>query len=641
MCGIAGILNTRPASMGEAIHRMTEALAHRGPDDHGYVSLDPGRSREVLPSRTPPDLPTKVWLGHRRLSIIDLTASRQPLANEDGTAWVVFNGEIYNYKALRTNLSGKGHRFRTDGDTEVLVHLWEDYGEEMLDHLVGMFSFALYDTRRDILFAARDRFGQKPLFYWHNKNRFAFASELQSLWTLEDFPGREVDAVAACQYFRYGFIPSPRTIFSGVRALPPGHYLTLNRHSLVLKEYWRPVVRGTMENDGPESVQRQLDEATRDRLQSDVPLGAFLSGGIDSSLIVASMRRHAGTSVETFTVSMGNSFQDESDIARLTANHLRTHHHELQVTPDVVDTSRKLAGHFGQPFADYSSIPTYYISRATRKHVTVALSGDGGDELFGGYRRYPHYRWSVLAGKIPFEIRKGLVSLFWKGYSPADWGGDLMGDFLLSAAKLPEKGENHSSSFHDFWQHRCFQPDLLSILQHADRLEVARFSRFYEEAVSGHPLERWLEVDQRLYLPEDILTKVDIASMAVSLECRCPLLDHRLAESVNQLPIHAKIQGRRTKILLRRLASRQVPTVVSTLPKTGFVIPLATWLRNGLKEWSYDILFQGPCSWEDYLKPKAVQTLWNEHQSGCHDHSKRLWTVIAWVLWTNAVKQSS
>lgn len=640
MCGIAGILNAKPAPMGKAVHRMTEALAHRGPDDRGYVCLNPGRSREGLPSRTPEDRPAKVWLGHRRLSIIDLAASRQPLANEDATVWVVFNGEIYNYRPLRAQLSKKGHRFRTEGDTEVLVHLWEEHGEGMLDFLLGMFSFVIYDTRRDILFCARDRFGQKPLFYWNPKDTFAFASELQSLWTLKDFPREEVDAVAACQYFRYGFIPSPRTIFSGVNALPPGHYLTLSGNSLRIKEYWRPVVCGNARGHHLEAIENGLDAATRDRLQSDVPLGAFLSGGIDSSLVVASMTKHANAPVETFTVSMDDSCRDESGIARLTANHLQTRHHQLGVTPDVVDTSCKLAGHFGQPFADYSSIPTYYVSRETRKHVTVALSGDGGDELFGGYQRYRHYRWSLLAGMIPFEIRTHLASLLWSQPWFPGYRTGLVGDFLLSAGELPSNGENHAYAFHDFWQSRCFQPDLTFTLRQTDHFEMARFSRFYEEAVSKHPLEKWLEVDQRFYLPEDILTKVDITSMAVSLECRCPFLDHRLAELANHLPIHAKLQGKRTKILLRQLASRKVPPVVSTLPKSGFVIPLATWLREGLKDWSYSILFQGPSTWENYLKPETVQALWKDHQSGRHDHSKRLWTVIAWGLWTNAVKQS-
>ena len=639
MCGIAGIFNIDQANMGPVIQKMTEALRHRGPDDCGYVTLNPGEARHGPVSQKPDAQPGQVWFGHRRVSIIDLKGSRQPLRNEDGTVWVVYNGEIYNYTELRKDLSQRGHTLREAGDTEVLVHLWEEYGDEMLRFLRGMFAFAIYDSKKNVIFLARDRFGQKPLYYWQNKKLFAFASELQSLRHIDGFPDGDLDEVSISRYFRYGYVPGPRTIYKNVWSLRPGHSLSIREGNHTIKEYWRPQVNGWEEECTQDELQELLDEATKIRLRSDVPLGAFLSGGIDSALVVASMKHQMEIPVETFTITSGEAWFDESEPARITSNHLNTHHHEFQVNPDLVDISQRLAGHFGQPFADYSCVPTYYVSRETRKYVTVALSGDGGDELFAGYDRYANYLWSRLTGRIPGWLRGYMARITWKYKSLAKLPVGSVGDFLLSAGDVEIKGENHSVSFHNFWRKQCFQPDFRGHMANIKYDEIARFRHLYNEAVSDDPLERWLEVDQRMYLADDILVKVDISSMAVSLECRSPFLDYVLAEAVNRIPVRKKLRRRRTKIPLRTLATRRLPESIWNLPKKGFSLPLALWIRNDLKEWAYEMLFNNQTSWEGILRPESVHLLWNEHQLKMNDHSMRLWMIIAWVLWIKAFQQ--
>jgi len=639
MCGIVGIVGTDKSCMGHAIKRMTDALWHRGPDDWGYAALNPGAALHESASEIPGTIPSKVWLGHRRLSIIDLKGSKQPLRNEDGTVWVIFNGEIYNYPELRADLSKRGHLLKEAGDTEVLVHLWEEYGAEMLHHLTGMFAFAIYDTRSDTLFIARDRFGQKPLYYWQNEHFLAFASELQSLWELDGFPGKELDNVSVCRYFRYGYVPGPCTIYKEVKSLQPGHSLSIYGRTWKIEQYWRPQVDGRDNGCTLDQLEELLDDATRIRLRSDVPLGAFLSGGIDSALVVASMTRQTQTSVETFTITSNEAGYDESKYARMTSNHLGTNHHEFQVKPDLVEISKKLARHFGQPFADYSCVPTYYVSRETRKYVTVALSGDGGDELFAGYQRYANYRWSRLAGRIPLQLRRFIAATIWKCGNIGSFQSGSVGDFLLSAGDVEVKGENHSASYHHFWRKQCFQPKLSRRIIEAENHDITQFKHLYNEASSDDPLEKWLEVDQRMYLADDILVKVDISSMAVSLECRSPFLDHQLADAANRIPASEKLRFRRSKIPLRNLATKRLPTDIRELPKKGFSLPLAIWFRKDLKDWAYETLFSNQSSWEAFLRPEQIRLLWREHQSCHNDHSMRLWIIISWVLWWDALQQ--
>ena len=636
MCGITGIVACESCDLGKTLVRMTDALKHRGPDGYGYVSLQSGASFDEPALYNVPQNPEKVFFGHRRLNIIDLEGSRQPLGNEDGSVWVTFNGEIYNYKELRECLSKKGHHIREAGDTEVLVHLWEEYGEEMPEHLTGMFAFGIYDTRKDILFLARDRFGQKPLYYWHNSKSFSFASELQALWEMENFPFNEFDRVSVTQYFRYGYIPNPRTIYSGVYCLPPGHTLTLKNGNVSLKRYYKPSVNGIKGQCNLEELEDELDRSVSLRMISDVPLGAFLSGGIDSSLIVASMSKQSEVPVKTFTISTGNNWFDESETARTVAEYIGTEHHEFLVKPDFVAVAQKLARHYGQPFADYSCVPTYYISRETRKKVTVALSGDGGDELFAGYNRYANYFYTKMAGAIPFSLRIPMAlfarKFTIKNHHFAGW----VSNYILSAGLLPLKGENHSGLYHNYLRKQVFTDDFIKDLSDLEYQEIEAFSRLFAIAESENPLERWLEVDQRIYLPDDILTKVDIASMAVSLECRAPFPDHHFTELANRISIQKKISRGQTKLPLRRLAQKRIPVGISNLPKKGFNLPLSLWLRSSLKDWAYENLFKNQ-SWSSYLKHSAVENLWNEHQTGKIDHSMRLWMIIAWNLWSESI----
>jgi asparagine synthase (glutamine-hydrolysing) len=637
MCGIAGIAFSEAASAGACIERMTGVLHHRGPDGTGFIALSPGALQPPVPLDQPPASLAKVFLGHRRLSIIDVEGSKQPLANEDGSVWVSFNGEIYNYIELRQELRSRGHSLREAGDTEVLVHLWEEYGENCVDHLVGMFAFAIYDTRQDILFLARDRFGQKPLFYWRTDDRLAFASELQALWELEDFPAEEIDDIAAAQYFRYGYVPGPRTIYAGVNSLPAGHTATWRDGNLNLRSYWRPRVRGTGALD-LEELEHYVDQSVKIRLRSDVPLGAFLSGGIDSSLIVASMARQTSQPVQTFTISLGDSRLDESQAAEATAAALGTRHRRFQVEPDLVSVAEKLAGHYGQPFADFSSVPTYYVSRETRRHVTVALTGDGGDELFAGYLRYSNFRWTRLLSILPMPVRAAMAGLAKQVCVHSRRLADVpLDDFIVSAGKMSEKGDNITNLFHRGHRKNIFTERLMHAAHEEHEEEVARFGQLFSAASSEIPLERWLEVDQQLYLCDDILAKVDIASMAVSLECRAPLLDHRLAEAVNRIPLKEKIAGNATKIPLRALAKRQLPGHLLNLPKRGFTLPLAAWLRHDLRDWASAVIFDNTANWAPFLREDRVEKMWNEHQGGHIDHAQRLWTIIAWNLSFRAI----
>ncbi len=632
MCGIAGIQTDTPRKLGRSVAAMTNALTHRGPDDWGYLAAHPGKKSERMRTREVPEDAGTVFLGHRRLSIIDVGGSFQPLCNEDGSVWTVFNGEIYNYRELAADLVKKGHILRDKGDTEVLAHLWEDFAEGMVEKLVGMFAFAIYDSSKDQLFLARDRFGQKPLYYFEKAGIFAFASELQAFWRLEEFDHGAINLVAMANYFRYGYVPSPRTINNDATSLLPGTTLLRLNGVNRLSRYWKPSVKGTPGPVSLEDVQSYLDASVKLQLRSDVPLGSFLSGGIDSSLITASMARQLSGKVRTFTISTGKNWCDESAVARRTAHFLDTEHHEVKVEPDFVEVSRKLAVHYGQPYADHSSILTYYVSRTTREFVKVALTGDGGDELFGGYGGYTNSGLYAVMSRIPFWMK------LFAARSLKCIPGNLrrlqnLSDSVLAASSPPGKGENIACFFHTYWRRLGFSADFTAALEASHQDELDAFTSYYREAASADDTERWLETDQRMYLADDILVKVDIASMAVSLECRAPFLDHRLAEHANVLPIQAKLKNGTTKYLLRQLAAQSLPKEIAGLPKKGFSMPLGQWLRKDLKDWAHSLIFDDTSAWTAYLKEQTVRKMWAEHQSGRVDHQSRLWLIAALSLW--------
>jgi asparagine synthase (glutamine-hydrolysing) len=632
MCGITGIICSEIQSYSDAIMKMTDSLTHRGPDDFGYIVAADNIC--AFHSKYPDaSLQGRVFLGHRRLSIIDVAGTRQPLANENKNVWIVFNGEIYNYKELRQLLEGKGHTLKEAGDTEVLVHLWEEYGVDMLKYLRGMFAFALFDSNKNTIFIARDRFGQKPLYYWLPRNPndsriLVFASELQALKTFDNFPFSDFSTNAMASYFRYGYIPNPETIFNNVYSLTPGHYmlLTLDDTTPIPVEYWHPVVCGTEQRVNYDELQSIIDESVKLRLQTDVPLGAFLSGGIDSALITASAVKQLDTSFNTYTIATGNSWCDESKEAKLTANYLNTSHHEFTVKPNFMEIASKLAGHYGQPFADFSSIVTYFVCRETRKHITVALSGDGGDELFAGYNSYLNMAKYDVLGRIPRAFRPGLAFTADKFLKKKKKN---VFDAILAAGPLPIKGENISGLFHNYWRQQCFTPEFKAVDDELSTASKERFSSYFRNAASSNPIECWMEADQRMYLCDDILTKVDIASMSVSLECRAPFLDHKLAEFINNISMNLKIYNNESKYLLRKLAHSQIPEKIVNLPKKGFSMPLDIWLKTDLKDWAYSVIFDNSNCYQKFLNHKSVELLWKQHQCGRMDHSARLWQIIA------------
>ncbi len=630
MCGITGAVWSEPRLQLDApiLERMMEVLRHRGPDDHGQYQAE-YRVRE--PYAAMPG----VALGFRRLSIIDLASGNQPIANEDGTVWVVFNGEIYNYQALRHRLEGAGHRFATQGDAETIVHLYEDEGLDAFAHLNGMFAIAVWDEPNRRLVLARDRLGQKPLVYRHEPGRLAFASELKSLLQI---PGvsRSIDVAALDAYLTYQYVPHPRTIFNEIRKLPPGHLLTYCDDQVTCQPYWNPDFRSTFHGtqaEGVEQLRDLLADSVKLRLQSDVPLGAFLSGGVDSSLIVALMQQHATDPVKTFSIGFPVKEYDESKYARQVAEHLGTEHHEFEVTPDAVDILPQLVWHFDEPFADSSAIPTWYVSQKTREHVTVCLSGDGGDELFAGY---PRYKAVALAQRIDRLGFRGLFGHPW-------W------------QKLPAPGRQKSRRRQ--WKRFCEALGNSPLRRYVDWISIYNETRraalyadsFLESLPEEDPVSfidtSWRRFNHRdpltvvtlgdlvTYLPCDLMTKVDIASMAHSLECRQPFLDYRVVEFCASLPIAWKYRFGRGKRFLRQAFGNQLPAEIFDRKKMGFGVPLDHWFRHELRGMAHDVLLGPARQTADWFDQKTIESMLSEHEQNAFDHSYRLWSLLVLELW--------
>lgn len=618
MCGIAGIIGTERSYRVEAadIRRMCHAIVHRGPDDEGvYVQ-------------------GHVGLGMRRLSIIDLSTGHQPIHNEDRTLWVVFNGEIYNFPELRPELESRGHRFYTNTDTEVILHLYEDYGADCVQRLRGMFAFALWDERSQRLLLARDRFGKKPLHYALSRGRLLFASEIKAL--LAAAPELlEVNPQGLLNYFHFGYIPDPQSAFIGIQKLPPGHVLEFACGQIRVRQYWDLPSYGTHEPRSEEACLEELEdrlaEAVRIRLISDVPLGALLSGGVDSSTVVALMRRVSGCRVKTFSIGFRNKDFNEADHARLVAQHFETEHHELIVEPKIEETVDKLTRLLEEPFGDSSIVPTYHVSCLARQHVTVALSGDGGDELFAGYDRYMSYlqrrrirlffaragRWyrEQVHPRIPTEWR-GRRFLFNLSLPPHD-------RYLDSVSLLPVHVRERSLFSDDFlvWADAQVSP-------------YEPFRRYLERGPASDPLSEVLYLDAKTYLPFDILTKVDRMSMATSLEVRAPLLDHPFAEWAAQLSPRWKMRSGQKKYILRKLAERLgVPRQVLDRPKQGFSMPLVHWFRQVPSPELLDILLEPKTIQRGYFHEPALRGRLLEHRQGRRDRSWEIWHLLIFELW--------
>jgi asparagine synthase (glutamine-hydrolysing) len=597
------------------IRRMCQSMVHRGPDDEGIFVKD------------------GAGLGVRRLSVIDLAGGHQPVFNEDNTICVVYNGEIYNFPELRLELEGRGHRFHTHTDTEVIVHLYEEMGRDCVQRLRGMFAFAIHDTRKRRLLLARDRLGIKPLHYASADGRLLFASEIKSILAVAPELAT-LDQRALWQYLYFGYIPDPATAFVAIRKLPPGHVLEFERGKISINKYWDLPEYGTHQPGSEEEclheLEHRLAEAVRIQLIADVPLGALLSGGTDSSTVVALMARASSRPVKTFSIGFQHADFNEAPYARLVAERFGTEHHELIVEPNVVETVEALTRSLEEPFGDSSMLPTYYVSRLARQHVTVALSGDGGDELFAGYQRYQihlqrrHFDWiPAWAGGF---YRKRLHCRLPPGVPARN---------LAYSVSLPW-GERYLEgiSLQAFDREMTLLSDDFRATALGDTDPMSTPRKYLDEAPARDPLSRVLYLDTKTYLPGDILTKVDRMSMLASLEVRVPILDHLFLEWVTGLPPEWKMRGAKQKYIFTKLAQKiGVPKKVLDRPKQGFALPLLHWMRNELKDLMVSVLQDSSTLQRGYFNPHGVRRLLDEHFHGRRDHSARIWRFLMFELW--------
>ncbi|MBI4915342.1 MAG: asparagine synthase (glutamine-hydrolyzing) [Acidobacteria bacterium] len=622
MCGIAGAAWTDPARAvdEQTLVRMTSQLVHRGPDQSGTYLGD------------------RVALGHRRLSIIGLADGRQPIANEDGSLIIVFNGEIYNYLGLRTRLLEGGHRFRTNTDTEVIVHLFEDLGTECFAQLNGMFSLAIWDTTRQRLVLARDRLGKKPLVYYSTRDRIVFASELKAIVELDDVP-RRLAPRAIDAYLTYLYVPHPMTIFEGISKLEPGCFATWSGGELRVARYWNPDLneedRTASEGEWSERLAELLKDAVRLRLQSEVPLGAFLSGGIDSSIVAGLMQELSSSPVRTFSIGSPIKEFDETDYARSVARHLGVEHREFIVAPDALEILPQLVWHYDEPFADSSAIPTWYVSKLTREHVTVALTGDGGDELFAGYDRYKALRVAQAVGRLPQFVRRALGSAVWQGLPGSPYRKSFLRRlkrFLAVVDQPPhELYLTMLTTFAATERIALYSDDFANGLAGNDPLEFVRGTM--EQSSRRDLVTSAMLTDLKTYLVCDLMTKVDIASMAHSLECRQPFLDYRVVELAARMPLRFKLRRGRTKRILVDTFERYLPREVQRRSKMGFGVPLIHWLRGPLAGFARDVLEDPRCAQRGMFSARRVTTMLDEHIGGHQDHSARLWALLVLELW--------
>lgn len=619
MCGITGIFDTTDSReiSRDLLHRMNETQFHRGPDEGG-LHLEPG-----------------VGLGHRRLSIIDLSTGQQPLFNEDHSVVVVFNGEIYNFQELVPELQALGHVFRTHSDTEVIVHAWEAWGEKCVDRFRGMFAFALWDRNRQTFFLVRDRFGVKPLYYaWLEDGTLIFGSELKSLMQHPGLP-REMDPFAVEEYFAYGYVPEPRTIFKRVHKLPPGFTLTQKRGDAraMPRQYWdmpfTPVAVASQEAAEEELVDR-LKESIRLRMIADVPLGAFLSGGVDSSAVVAMMAAQSSSPVNTCSIAFTDPSFNEAEFAKMVADRYKTRHFVETVESDDFSLVNTLANVYDEPYADSSALPTYRVCELASKHVKVALSGDGGDEHFAGYRRYRWFRYEErMRAVLPYALRKPVFGLMGRVYPKADWAPKVFRakTTFEALARDTVAGYFHGVSLlSDAQRMALFSDSFKRELQGYQAVEVLR--RHAAVAPTDDPLSLVQYLDMKTYLVGDILTKVDRASMAHALEVREPLLDHDLMGWVSGLPVDMKLRGTEGKFLFKKAMEPYLPHDVLYRKKMGFAVPLAAWFRGPLAQTIRDAVMGERLASTGMFNISYLRELVEQHQSGRRDNSTALWTLM-------------
>ena len=623
MCGIAGIINGSAGQTEELIHRMTDAIWYRGPDDSGYLIDD------------------KVALGHRRLSIIDLENGHQPMFNTDKNIAVVFNGEIYNYRYLRSQLIKDGFQFKTNCDTEVLVFLYEKYGKDFITKLNGMFAFCIYDMRNGKILLARDRMGQKPLFYFHNQKQLFFCSVLRGLKEHPDIPG-EYNYQAIHDYLSLQYIPSPYTAYKGVFKLPPAHFMEFDIASgdMKVESYWEvdfsPRAKTTKLsfNNAKMQLRELLTNAVKRRLMSDVPYGAFLSGGLDSSIITGIMMQLCEHPVKAFTIGFNEPSYDERAYAEIVAqsyNYNSRHPLEYYVKvidPRNFDVLRKLVRHYGEPYSDASMLPTYYLSAFTRENVTVALSGDGADELFAGYERYLVMRYSRYSDFIPLHMRKlmfGLPAKLISGRGERSFIGRVERTLNTAASHSDKRYINIISRFNEILK-RDLYGERFSDFNFCPTAEV--ISSVYDNCSAANRVEKIMETDLKTYLPEDILTKVDIASMACSLEVRSPFMDPEVVEFAASLPLKFKQRRVSRKHILKQAFADMIPPEVLTRRKKGFGVPIGNWFRGAWRDELREHLLEGQLINDGFFRKESVERLLTEHDHRKADHSYPLWSLL-------------
>lgn len=623
MCGICGgILFDPGGSMDERLIRsMTGQLVHRGPDAEGVYCKGPA------------------GLGHRRLSIIDLSPQAgQPMPNEDGTIHIIVNGEIYNYRQIRNGLEEKGHIFRSGSDSEVVLHLYEDMGVDFIKRLFGMFGFALWDEKNNRLILARDRTGKKPLFYTINKNGLYFASEMKALLMCPDID-REINLEAIHHYLTFEYIPHPMTIYKGIRKLPPAHYLVWESGEIRMERYWdldytQKRKKGSF-NELKEEFLELFEDAVRIRMMSDVPLGAFLSGGIDSSAAVAMMSRFSGMPVKTFSIGFEDQSYNELPFARQVSRLFNTDHHEFIVKPDAAGILPKLIWHYDEPYADSSAIPTYYLAQMTRKEVTVALNGDGGDESFAGYDRYLADRLAGIYARLPGYAGPAFIK--WLANTlPCDYRHrGFIRRLKRFVNAMGEPAERRYCRWICFFDNQAkkqlYSQDFASKVRDSDSYKY--IEGWYARAAADGFLDKTLYVDVHTYLPDDLLVKVDIATMAHSLEARSPFLDHRVMEFAASLPESLKLKGWRKKYFLKRAFKGILPEEILKRPKTGFGVPLDAWFRNDLRDMAYDVLLSRKAIERGYFRTVEVRNLLDTHCEKTADHSYRIWALLVLEMW--------
>src|SRR6266496_3975755 len=620
MCGIVGIVHNDKKAVDEVLlSQMCAAIRHRGPDEDGFYVNGP------------------VGLAMRRLSIIDLKSGQQPIHNQDRTAWIVFNGEIYNYLELREKLEKLGHHFYTNSDTEAIIHAYDRYGGDCAKHLRGMFAFAIWDESTQELFLARDRVGKKRLLYAQLNGQLVFGSEFSAL-LLHPNISRDIQPEALDYYLSFMCVPAPLTAYSSIKKLEPGHTLRWRNGEIKTERYWQPDFSNKLKIGEEEAGERAIEilrDAVRVRLMSEVPLGAFLSGGIDSSAVVALMSEESSERVKTFSIGFDEQDFTELHHARRVAEHVGAEHHEFIVRPDAMEILPTLVEHYGEPFADSSAVPSYYVSRETRRYVTVALNGDGGDESFAGYERYAGMNLAQSYANLPGVIRDGVIARVVgavPGFLVRPNAVRRVKRFVAAASLSPiERYLRWLSSFDDKAKTDLYSENFQQ--ETATFKTISVLQPWFAKANGAGIIDASLLTDTMTYLPNDLLVKMDIASMAVSLEARSPFLDHHLMEFAASLPENLKLRGLTTKYLLKRMLKKLVPAENLSRSKMGFGVPIGYWFRGTMQPFLRETLLSDKALARGLFKPENLRGIIEEHVENKQDHSHRLWTLLMLELW--------